>query len=112
MLSFSDPEKPPFPKEQVNKLIRKFLGSSYFSRDYKLGFARPHFQQRLRERRLIIADAQQILATGMCYAEPEYEPKSRGWRYVIKGKLISRQGKGTLVITFRSKAELQCVTIY
>lgn len=111
VLSSDDPRNPPFPKEQANKIIRKFLGSAYFSSDYRLGFARPHFQQRLLERGLTINDAKQIIQTGVIYDEPEYSQKFGEWRYAIEGDLISKRGRGRLVFTFRSETEIQCVTI-
>lgn len=110
VLSSDDPRKPPFPKEQASKIIRKFLSSSYFSSDYRLGFARPHFQQRLLERGLTINDAIKIIQTGIIHDEPEYANIGE-WQYAIEGDLISKRGRGRLVFTFRSETEIQCVTI-
>ena len=113
VLSFDDQRKPPYTKQQAMKFVRKFLQSSTFSRDYVIGFSIPHFQQRLKERKLNINDALNIMKTGMIYNEPEYETTGRNgyWRYAIEGDLISKRGKGRLVISIASEREIQCITI-
>ena len=111
MLTFDDRDKPPYPKAQANKIKSKFLDLAYFNGKYIVYVQRPHFQERLRQRKLTINDAISILKTGLIIKEPEYEGGE--WRYrVDKGKLVSKSGTGSLVITFCSRTELHLQTIF
>lgn len=109
MTDFSDPTKPPYPKEQAGKLLRRFLGSSQFSGNYRLVLGVPHFQARLRERNLTVNDALNILKTGKVTDEPEFENGT--WRYRVTGETVTRKGKAILVVCFASATEVRAITI-
>lgn len=111
MLSYADPDQPPFSLRDAQRLVRKFVQSAHFSGKYKVGFGRPHFQQRLAERRLNINDAINILLTGTAVA-CRYTADSGEWRYRFVGRIVSRNGSGTLVIAFRSETHLFCHTLW
>lgn len=111
VLSFDDPIKPPFPKEQATKHKNKFRDSALFSSKYTCYWARPHFKEMLAERNYTITDALNILQTGVIRNEPEFE--NNEWRYRVEGgQVLSRSGKATLVIVFRSKTVIHFQTIY
>ncbi len=111
VLIFNDPAKPPFPKDQATKHKNKFGDSSLFSSEYRCFFQRPHFQERLTERRYTVMDALNVLKTGIIRNEPEFVKNE--WRYRVEGgQVLSKSGKATLVIVFRSNTVIHFQTIY
>jgi len=111
LLTFDNPAKPPFPKERANRLKSKFVPSSYCSDKYLLGFARAHFNKRLKERKLNVNDAINILKTGKIVDEPDFSGGE--WRYRVDGgDLVSSKGKASLVVVFKSETVVHCHTIY